>query len=245
MQSSIDLIPKRSLAKLSAATIGISSFLTVTILSLRAPSENELSEVRMESAIQLDSAVQDFRRTVGALESRVDSQRSDFETRLRHQKRFFEREFKESKRTGDRNDLSDAASTLKRLSESNPVFISRAWFHERVNAPEKVARGARIVPGIYGGKAFGVKLYAIRPNSVFAKLGMKNGDLVERINGRKLGTLDAAFQIYESAKEATSFFVDIKRRGKRHTLVFHLIAPSAKCLGIEASQVCSNVVGTL
>lgn len=51
---------------------------------------------------------------------------------------------------------------------------------------EEVQRGARLVPSLRDGKPFGLKVFAIRDDSLFAALGLKNGDTVTQVNGHDL-----------------------------------------------------------
>src|SRR5690606_8464839 len=78
--------------------------------------------------------------------------------------------------------------------------------------PMSVARGARIVPSIKNGKANGFKLYAIRPSSVYAKIGLMNGDTIHSINGFDLTSPDKALEVYTKVREATSLSVTATRR---------------------------------
>lgn len=79
--------------------------------------------------------------------------------------------------------------------------------------PMKAARGARVVPSIKNGKPNGFKLYAIRPSSVYARLGLENGDTVLRINGHALDSADHALEVYTKVREANEVVVEIVRRG--------------------------------
>jgi S1-C subfamily serine protease len=84
--------------------------------------------------------------------------------------------------------------------------------------PELFARGARIVPAVKNGKPNGLKLYAIRPNSVFAHLGLANGDTVLTINGISLDGLDEALAAYTKLVDSKRLVVELIRRGKPLTL---------------------------
>ncbi len=88
--------------------------------------------------------------------------------------------------------------------------------------PMSVARGARIVPSIKNGKANGFKLYAIRPSSVYAKIGLMNGDTIHSINGFDLTSPDKALEVYTKVREATSLSVNATRRGKPVTLNYSI-----------------------
>lgn len=84
--------------------------------------------------------------------------------------------------------------------------------------PMAMARGARIVPSIKNGKPDGFKLYAIRPNSAFAKLGLMNGDTLQSINGFTLDSADSALNAYTKLRSATSLELDVERRGQQLSL---------------------------
>ena len=88
--------------------------------------------------------------------------------------------------------------------------------------PMASMRGARVVPAIKNGVEDGFKLYAIRPSSIFAKIGFTNGDTVHSINGLALTTPDNALEAYTKLKDATTVTVDITRRGKPIELVIQI-----------------------
>jgi S1-C subfamily serine protease len=80
------------------------------------------------------------------------------------------------------------------------------------------ARGARIVPAMKNGKPQGLKLYAIRPNSAFAHLGLANGDTVLTVNGIALDGADAALAAYTKLVDSKRLVVELVRRGNPLTL---------------------------
>jgi len=82
----------------------------------------------------------------------------------------------------------------------------------------KLATQARVVPAFEGGQSIGFKLFSIRPNSLYAKIGLKNGDIVTRINGYEINSPDKALEIYQKLKDSKQINVDLKRRGKATTL---------------------------
>lgn len=84
----------------------------------------------------------------------------------------------------------------------------------------QIARQARIVPSFKDGKANGFKLFSIRPNSLYSKIGIQNGDIVQKINGYEMNSPDKALQIYSKLKDANSITVDLVRRGKPVTMSY-------------------------
>ncbi len=92
--------------------------------------------------------------------------------------------------------------------------IDRALVDKILGDPSQIARSARIVPSIKDGKANGFKMYAIRPNSVYAKIGMQNGDTIHSINGFEITSPDKALEVYTKVKSANSLSVQVTRRGQ-------------------------------
>ncbi len=78
----------------------------------------------------------------------------------------------------------------------------------------EVATQARIVPSFQNGKANGFKLFSIKPNSIYQKIGLQNGDVISKINGYEMNSPDKALEIYAKLKDSQSIQIDLKRRGK-------------------------------
>jgi len=92
--------------------------------------------------------------------------------------------------------------------------VDRAVLDAELADPSGLGRGARIVPAVKNGKADGFKLYAIRPSSVFAALGLNNGDTLHSVNGFELTSADEALEAYAKIKTATSIELSLTRRGR-------------------------------
>jgi hypothetical protein len=81
-----------------------------------------------------------------------------------------------------------------------------------------LVRSARIVPATKNGQPSGFKLFAIRPQSVYAAVGFQNGDLVTVVNGMSIETPDKLLEIYAKLRVAERFVVNLERRGNPVTL---------------------------
>jgi general secretion pathway protein C len=112
-------------------------------------------------------------------------------------------------------------SGIKKLDDSN-YEIDKSLVEKVLLHPMAVAKGARVVPSMKNGKPDGFKLYAIRPSSAFAKLGLANGDTLQSINGFELTSADKALEVYTKLREATSLEVEVTRRGKPVTLKYSI-----------------------
>ncbi len=98
--------------------------------------------------------------------------------------------------------------------------IDRSLLDEIQANPMAIARGARIVPAIKNGQPAGFKLYAIRPSSFYAAIGLRNGDTMTAINGIDLSSPDKALEVYQKVKTADSIVVSITRRGVPITITY-------------------------
>lgn len=112
-------------------------------------------------------------------------------------------------------------SGIKKIDDNNYV-IDKSLVEKVLLNPMAVARGARVVPSMKNGKPDGFKLYAIRPSSAFARLGLANGDTLQSINGFELTSADKALEVYTKLREATSLEVEVTRRGKPVTLKYSI-----------------------
>lgn len=118
----------------------------------------------------------------------------------------------------NKDDLQVAIdSGIKKIDDNN-YEISRDLVDKVLANPMAIAKGARVVPAVKNGKADGFKLYAIRPNSVYSKLGFANGDTLHSINGFELTSADKALEVYTKLKEANALQVEVTRRSKPVTI---------------------------
>ncbi|MCP3168538.1 type II secretion system protein GspC [Myxococcus qinghaiensis] len=81
---------------------------------------------------------------------------------------------------------------------------------------------ARIVPAFREGTPQGFKLFSIRPGSVYEKLGLQNGDILQRINGVALDSTEKALEQYMLLKKSRHLEVDIDRGGLALRKVYDL-----------------------
>jgi general secretion pathway protein C len=101
---------------------------------------------------------------------------------------------------------------IKSLSE-NEYEIPRKEIDKTLSNLNDVAMQARIVPAFKDGVAQGFKLFSIRPDSIYTKIGIQNGDVIKRINGFDLNSPEKALEIYSKLKEAGRIDIEVERNG--------------------------------
>jgi general secretion pathway protein C len=100
----------------------------------------------------------------------------------------------------------------------NSCTVDRAVVEHLLQNTTMLATAARFVPSIKDGKPNGFKLYAIRPQSIFGRIGLQNGDTIKAINGSEMTTPDAALGLYTKLRNASHLSVQVERRGETVTL---------------------------
>jgi general secretion pathway protein C len=121
--------------------------------------------------------------------------------------------------TPDTELLAEIDKGVKKIDDTH-YEIDRALMDKVMNDTSLLARAARIVPSIQGGKNNGFKLYAIRPNSPFSKLGLQNGDTIQVVNGFEATGFDKALEVLGKVKSASNLSVQILRRGQPVTMEY-------------------------
>ena len=80
----------------------------------------------------------------------------------------------------------------------------------------------RAVPHFQDGKAAGFRLFAIKQDSVFEKLGLKNGDVVSRINGNELTDPARAMSLIQELRSEGRITVDVNRNRQPTTINYEI-----------------------
>jgi len=91
--------------------------------------------------------------------------------------------------------------------------IQRTEIDKALGNLNDIAMQARIVPAFKDGVATGFKLFSIRPDSLYTKIGIQNGDVVRRINGFEINSPDKALEVYAKLKESNRIEIEVDRNG--------------------------------
>jgi membrane-associated protease RseP (regulator of RpoE activity) len=106
--------------------------------------------------------------------------------------------------------------------DGNRCEIARALLDRLLANTTVLATSARFVPSIKDGKPNGFKLYAIRPSSIFGKIGLQNGDTITAVNGLDMTTPDHALEAYTKLRNAKHLTISVERRGENLTFDYEI-----------------------
>ncbi|HEY6913022.1 MAG TPA: type II secretion system protein GspC [Myxococcales bacterium] len=106
-----------------------------------------------------------------------------------------------------------ASNDVRQISE-NQYVIAKSTINEALTDMSKLATQARIVPSFKNGASNGFKLFSIVPDSLYAKIGIQNGDVIRKINGYEMNSPDKALEIYQKLRDANRIEIEVERRGE-------------------------------
>jgi general secretion pathway protein C len=127
--------------------------------------------------------------------------------------------------SNDVDPATAAAITAGVTTHAGRVEVAASLLARVTAEPMAFARGVRIVPAFRDGQAEGFKLYAIRPGSLAAALGLANGDTLLRLAGHSLVERDgdtAAWIALRDARAGDTITLELVRRAAPVTLSYHL-----------------------
>ncbi|RKG92126.1 general secretion pathway protein GspC [Corallococcus sp. CA053C] len=101
---------------------------------------------------------------------------------------------------------------------------SRVIPHEDVTEAlthlNEVLMEARVVPAFREGRPVGFKLFSVREGSLYSRLGLRNGDVLQRINGLDLDDMEKAVQAFTQLRDARRIELQLERGGAPVRKVF-------------------------
>ncbi len=103
---------------------------------------------------------------------------------------------------------------IKKIGEHN-YEVQRQTVDSLLGNMSLLSRSARIVPEIRDGKAAGFRLFSVRPDGPFAKIGLQNGDVISAINGLEMTSPDKALEVYTKLKSSSHLSVGLERNGQK------------------------------
>jgi general secretion pathway protein C len=112
-------------------------------------------------------------------------------------------------------------SNIRRVTDNKFVVDQREVTGSLENMNQLLTQ-ARVVPVIDNGKTTGFRIFAITPSSLYEKIGLINGDVIQRINGVEIDDPNKFFQTYQNLKDEKNVTVDIVRNGAKQSLNYEI-----------------------
>lgn len=127
------------------------------------------------------------------------------------------------RRDGRRRSVARRSTPQKRSQgTSQRITVSRARVDRAMSNLGSLMKQARIRPHFRNGKPDGLTLSRIRRGSIFRRLGLRSGDIIQGVNGRPVRTVDDALAFYNGLKSADQVALEIRRRGRTRNIEYNI-----------------------
>jgi general secretion pathway protein C len=100
--------------------------------------------------------------------------------------------------------------------------IDQRALNAALDNPAQAMSDARLLPSQKDGKVEGFRISEVKPNGVFAMMGMKNGDIMLRLNDFPMDSPDKALQSFIALKGQSRLKLDLIRDGQPETLNYDI-----------------------
>jgi len=124
-------------------------------------------------------------------------------------------------RTAKARTAAQGPVTVRKVGDNNFV-MDRREVEGVLQDFNKLLTQIRVVPHFADGKPDGFKIFNIRPGSLFASLGMVNGDIIKRVNGLDITGPEQALQMFQQLRDESQVTVDLERFRKNLTLQYEI-----------------------
>jgi general secretion pathway protein C len=82
---------------------------------------------------------------------------------------------------------------------------------------------ARILPHFENGEADGLAVTGIKAGSIFMKMGLRNGDIVNGVNDSAITSPEDIMSMYSDMQSGSSLSIQIKRGGRERTINYRFL----------------------
>ncbi len=121
-----------------------------------------------------------------------------------------------------RRGAAAASGERIRKTADNKYVIDRREVERTVENMNEVFTQARAVPHFEDGKTTGFRVFAIKPGSVFEKVGLQNGDIVQRVNGVELTDPTKAMSLFTELQNEGHIALDLQRNKQSKSFSYEI-----------------------
>jgi general secretion pathway protein C len=105
---------------------------------------------------------------------------------------------------------------------SGPTTLAREEVESSLSDLNQLMQQVRIRPYLEANKPAGFLLSDIKSGSIFAKMGLRNGDVVQKINDQTISSPEQAIELYQGLMEGGGIALEIKRGQKSEKINYEV-----------------------
>jgi general secretion pathway protein C len=116
---------------------------------------------------------------------------------------------------------STKGSFAKKVGEKEYV-LDRRRVQKSLENPEQILTDARLLPNFVDGRQEGFKISEVVRDGLYHSMGLKNGDILLRVNGLEISNPEVAMQAMTALKGMNNVNLDIKRKGRNMSMSYQM-----------------------
>jgi general secretion pathway protein C len=213
--------PTDSTAPLKKADLNVELIGTVVGSPENSFAIIEDHQTRKQDLYQVDDMIQDQARVVGISRCRVVVLRDGSEQIIECPDPEEKTQKRPSRVRHSGSTKKEGEYAVRKVSDSEYV-IDEAEVENALGNINQLLTQIRVVPNFKDGQADGFKVFAIKPESIFAKVGLRNGDVIRKVNDQDISSPDKAFQAFQDLRNEKNLKVEISRRGQQQSLSYEI-----------------------
>jgi type II secretion system protein C len=102
------------------------------------------------------------------------------------------------------------------------VTVKEEQIEKAMESLSDLMSQATFRPHLEDGQPAGISITGIKPNAVFRKLRLRNGDVITGVNGQSIASVEDAMKVFGTLSTEAPIQVKIKRRGQEETLEYKI-----------------------
>jgi len=114
--------------------------------------------------------------------------------------------------------LLSRSQTPQAHMPSSGMALSKSEVNEKLRDLKTIMTQAAVRPYFEGGEQEGFIVSDIKPDSIYQKLGIQNGDIVTEVNGNQMQSADDLLQMINIMQSGGNIALSLKRNGKVETI---------------------------
>jgi general secretion pathway protein C len=100
--------------------------------------------------------------------------------------------------------------------------LDKRQVEQSIENPERILTDARLLPNFIDGKQEGFRISEVQPKGLYDNLGLKNGDILLRVNNLEISNPEVAIQAMSTLRGTNNVNLDIIRSGNKMSLNYQI-----------------------
>jgi len=118
---------------------------------------------------------------------------------------------------------SNASNNMNEAS-LNPdpeyIMVDQTRIKSSIKNINDLKRQIQMRPLIHDGESEGLLVYRIQPKSLFHTLGLRNGDVLKKVNNNALTSLEDAIKFYQTLEDTSEVEISLLRKGVEQKIIY-------------------------